>query len=298
MVGGRAKGLMGRFGAGPARRRDGGGAWLRHSLRWLLMLACSMLLVGCGQEILLRDLNERDANELVGVLYASSIESTKVADGKGKTFSVSVRSSDMPRSVAVLRALGLPKSPRANLNEVFRSTGFAPTPFEERVRYLFGLAQELERTVSMMEGVLQTRVHVVTPDGSSKIADLQKSKASIFVSFDDRYDIEALVPRIRKLVSDSIEGLSPTRVEILAIPSRVDLKSVTEVPIRRVLGVRVHKDDMTLLIIEASVVIGLLLLSVGLHLLDMLRPRMRRLDRRQRPVTAASGTVAAAARSE
>jgi hypothetical protein len=65
-----------------------------------------------------------------------------------------------------------------------------------------------------------------------------------------------------------------------------------------VLGVRVHKDDMTLLIIEASVVIGLLLLSVGLHLLDMLRPRMRRLDRRQRPVTAASGTVAAAARSE
>jgi type III secretion protein J len=232
-------------------------------------------------DILLRDLTERDANEIVGVLYSSSIEARKVADAKGKSFSVEVPSGDMPRAVAVLRALGLPKSPRANLNEVFRATGFAPTPFEERVRYLFGLAQELERTISLMEGILQTRVHVVTPDGTSKLADLQQSKASVFVSYDDRFDIDALVPRIRKLVSDSIEGLTPTSVEILAIPSRVDLKSVTEVPIGRILGVRVHKSDIPLLLIEVGVMLGLLVVSVGMHLMDRFRPRVRRLDRRR-----------------
>ena len=150
---------------------------------WALM---ALALTGCGKEMLLRDLTERDANEIVGVLYTSSVEAQKVADAKGKTFAVEVLSSEVPRAVAVLRALGLPKSPRPNLNEVFRSTGFAPTPFEERVRYLFGLAQELERTVSLMEGVLQTRVHVVTPDNTSKLADLQMSKASVHVSYDDR----------------------------------------------------------------------------------------------------------------
>jgi len=252
---------------------------LARILRWCVWALAALVLSGCGKETLLRDLTERDANEIVGVLYTSSVEAQKVADPKGKSFAVEVLSSEVPRAVAVLRALGLPKSPRPNLNEVFRSTGFAPTPFEERVRYLFGLAQELERTVSLMEGVLQTRVHVVTPDNTSKLADLQMSKASVYVSYDDRYDIEVFVPRIRKLVSDSIEGLSPNRVEILAIPSRVDLKAASEVPIKRVLGVRVHKGDANLLLIEISVILGLLVLSVGLHFRALMRHRAR--DRAQ-----------------
>ncbi|NBW48423.1 MAG: EscJ/YscJ/HrcJ family type III secretion inner membrane ring protein, partial [Betaproteobacteria bacterium] len=246
--------------------------------RWLCWAVLALALSGCSREILLRDLNERDANEIVGVLYSSSIEAQKLADAKGKSFSVEVRSTDLARAVAVLRALGLPKSPRTNLNEVFRSTGFAPTPFEERVRYLFGLAQEIERTISLMEGVLQTRVHVVTPDGASKIVDLQQAKASIFVSYDDRYDIELLVPRIRRLVSDSIEGLSPQRVEILAIPSRIDLKQVTEVPISKFLGVRIHKNDYALFVVQIGLLLGLLVVSAGLQLLAYQRRRRAELE--------------------
>ncbi len=241
-------------------------AWRRLLGRCLGLFALLFVLTGCGREVLLRDLTERDANEIVGVLYNSSIEAKKSSDAKGKTFSVEVGSPDFARSVAVLRALGLPKSPRANLNEVFRSTGFAPTPFEERVRFLFGLAQEIERTISLMEGVLQTRVHVVTPDVGSKLVDLQQSKASIFVSYDDRYDIELLIPRIRKLVSDSIEGLTANRVEILAIPSRVDLRQISEVPLSRFLGVRIHKSDFPLFLFEIGVILGLLVLSAGLQL--------------------------------
>jgi type III secretion protein J len=246
---------------------------LMQILRYLGMGVLFLLLSACSTEILLRDLNERDANEIVAVLYTSSIDAQKIVDAKGKSFAVEVRSSDIARSVAVLRALGLPKSPRTNLNEVFRSSGFAPTPFEERVRYLFGLAQEIERTISLMDGVLQTRVHVVTPDGASKIADLQQAKASIFVSYDDRYDIEFLVPRIRKLVGDSIEGLSPNRVEILTIPSRVDLKQVTEVPISKFLGVRIHKNDFPLLLLETGLVLGLLVLSAGMQIRAIYRRR-------------------------
>ena len=246
---------------------------LVRMLRGVVAVLAVLVLCGCSREMLLRDLTERDANEIVGALYTSSVDARKVADGKGKTFAVEVLSSDLPRAVAVMRALGLPKSPRTNLNEVFRSNGFAPTPFEERVRYMFGLAQELERTVSLIEGVLQTRVHVITPDGASKLTDLQQAKASIYVSYDDRYDLEMLVPSIRKLVSESIEGLSPNRVEILAIPSRVDLKAVAEVPITRVLGARVHKSDSTMLLIEISIILGLLVLSAGLHARHYLQQR-------------------------
>lgn len=238
-----------------------GGRWVRALMGSLLLISLS----GCAREILFHDLTEPDANEIVGVLFSSSIEAKKVTDPKGESFSVQVLSSDLPRAVAVLKALGLPRSPRVNLNEVFPSTGFAPTPFEERVRYLFGLAQEIERTISMMTGVLETRVHVVTPDSDSKLSALQHSKASVYLSYDDRYDIDALVPNIRKLVSDAIEGLDPLRVEVMAVPARVDLKKYSEVPISRLLGVRVHKDDMSLLLIEVAIILGLLTISTGLH---------------------------------
>lgn len=253
--------------------KDGMTGLSRRLLCWGAFVIAALFLTGCGRETLLRDLTERDANEIVAVLYSSSVEATKAVDPKGKSFSVDVPSADLARAVSVLRALGLPKSPRANLNEVFRATGFAPTPFEERVRYLWGQAQELERTISLMEGVLQTRVHVVTPDGGNKRVDMQTSKASVYLSYDDRYDIEILVPRIRKMVSDSVEGLVTNQVEILAIPSRVDLKVVTEVPLKRVVGVRVHRSDANLLLIEISVVLGLLVMSVGLHLSVILRRR-------------------------
>jgi len=256
---------------------------LARAGKWLAWIVLAMGLSGCSKELLFHDLTERDANEIVGVLFGSSIESEKVVDPKGKSFSVRVLRSDLPRAVAVLRALGLPRSPRTNLNEVFPSSGFAPTPFEERVRYLFGLAQEIERTISMMTGVLETRVHVVTADGTSKLASLQEAKASVYVSYDDRYDIDALVPSIRQLVSDSIGGLDPIRVEVLAIPTRVDLKSVSELPIKRVLGVRIHRDDMALFLVEVSVLLGLLCMSMGLHFNFFRRQRAHHKARRGKP---------------
>lgn len=244
-------------------------AFKARRTRWHSLVLTTLLsfgLSGCSKEVLFHDLTEPDANEIVGVLYSSSIEAEKVVVDNAESFSVRVLSSDLPRAVGVLKALGLPRSPRANLNEVFPSSGFAPTPFEERVRYLFGLAQEIERTISMMTGVLETRVHVVTPDTDSKLEALQQSKASVYLSYDDRYDIDTLVPNIRQLVSDAIEGLNPLRVEVLAIPTRVDLKNISEVPIRRVLGVRVHKDDMPFFLIGVSIVLGLLTTSTALHL--------------------------------
>ena len=240
-------------------------------LKKLLVIVCMLCLAACSQEVLLRDLTEQDANEIVAVLSASSIEAKKVADPKGKSFSVMVQSSEMARSISVLKALGLPKAPRPSLNDVFRSTGFAPTPFEEKVRYLYGLAQELERTISLMDGILNTRVHVVIPDQESKNVDMQQAKASVFVSYDDRYDIEQYIPKIRKLVSDSIEGLTPDRIEILTIPTRVDLRQITEVPITSFMGVRIHKDDFWMYLVEWAVLLGVLGLAIGMLAADYMR---------------------------
>jgi type III secretion protein J len=122
-----------------------------------------------------------------------------------------------------------------------------------------------------MEGILNTRVHVVIPDQESKNPDMRQAKASVFLSYDDRYDIEQFVPKIRKLVSDSIEGLTPDRIEILTIPTRVDLRQITEVPITSFMGVRLHKDDFWIYLIEWGLLLGVLGLAIGMIASEYMR---------------------------
>lgn len=216
---------------------------MRH-LRLLLLSLCAVILAACSsQEVLLRDLTERDANEVIGALYTSSIDAEKVAENKGKSYAVKVRSSDLARSVAVLKALGLPKAPRTSINDVFKPSGFAPTPFEERVRFIYGTAQELERTLSLIDGVQNTRVHVVIPEQNKRAKEKSPAKASVLIHFDDRYDLNYQVPKIRKIVAEAIDGLEPENVEILLTPTKVELDKVATVPVVNFMGVRVHRDD-------------------------------------------------------
>lgn len=220
----------------------------------LLWLGLCFVLVACSsQEVLLRDLTERDANDVIGALYTSSINAEKVVENKGKSFAVKVRSSDLPRAVSVLKALGLPKANRPSINDVFKSSGFAPTPFEERIRFIYGTTQEIERTISLIEGVLNTRVHVVIPEQNKRAKEVAQAKASVLINYDDRYDLSPQLPKIRKIVAESIDGLSSENVEILVTPTKVQLEKVASVPIVNFLGVRIHRDDFILFMVLFSI---------------------------------------------
>ena len=228
-------------------------------MKKLLAIGLVCLLAACSsKEVLLRDLTERDANEIMSVLFMASIDADKAADPKGKSFSVQVRNTDTARAVAALRAVGLPRPPRPSINDVFKSSGFAPTPFEERVRFAYGNAQELERTLSLMDGVLQARVHLVIPEGAKRGQALSDAKASVFLAYDDRYNLELSSPKIRRLVAESIEGLSPDHVEVFLTATKLDMKKISSVPLTSFMGVRVHGDDFGWFVALVSVLVGVI----------------------------------------
>ena len=240
-------------------------------LKKLLLIGAVLLLSACGsKQTLLRDLTERDANEIIGVLFMASIDASKAADPKGKSFSVEVRSSDEPRAIAALQSVGLPRAARPSINEVFKSSGFAPTPFEERVRFAYGIAQELERTLSLMEGVLQARVHLVIPEGAKRGQTMADAKASIFLSHDSRYNLELATPKIRRLVAESIAGLSAENVEVLLTSTKLDVKKINSVPLTSFAGVRVHADDFDMLVAFVSLLVALTAILAALQLRPVL----------------------------
>jgi type III secretion protein J len=228
----------------------------------LAIATLCLLLAACGKDtVLLRDISERDANEIVATLYTAGIAASKSADAKGKSFSVTVANDDFARGIAVLHAQGLPREARPSLSDVFKTGSFAPTAFEERVRFIYGVSQELERTISYMEGALMVRVHVVIPEPSRRRDVTPIPSASVFVNYDDRVRFDVQVPRIRKMVSESIEGLDETNVDVLAVPVKVDLAKLAAPPSVDFLGFSVPPGAapvLTALVAAIVVCLGLL----------------------------------------
>lgn len=231
----------------------------RLSLALTAVLAC-LFLVGCSsKDVLLRDISERDANEIVATLFMHQITSEKTADAKGKAFTVSVDQGELAKAVAILHAQGLPRDNRPSLNEVFKQSGFAPTPFEERVRFIYGVSQELERTIAYMPGVITVRVHIVVPEKVSRRQEAQVPSASVLINHDSKTALAIQVPNIRKLVAESVEGLNEDRVEVITVPMEVNLAQIKATPVTSVGGLKIHTKDMGVL----SFLVGVVIVLIG-----------------------------------
>ncbi len=183
----------------------------------LLVLA----LAGCNSSSeLYAGLSERDANDITAALSDHGIDARKTALGK-QLFSVSVPASDFSRSVALLHAVGLPNSSFTRMGDVFKKDGMISTPTEERARFLYALSQELESTLSQIDGVVLARVHPVLPERVVPGEPVLPSSCSVLIKHVPGWDTAAYEPRIRKLVLASIPGLAdtPEKVAVVFVPS-------------------------------------------------------------------------------
>ena len=184
-----------------------------------MAFSVSFLAVGC-KEVLYHDLSEREINHAVSILRKYCIFAGKES-AAGGVYNLIVGSEDFTKAVMVLRSVALPARQYDNLGKLFQPSGLVPTPFEEKVRYSYGLSQEVEQTLSLMEGVLVVRAHVamdVSSEGSNKKND-DSSRVSVYIRYDDTYDVHSLVPQIKQVVSDSVYNVNYDGVVVLALPS-------------------------------------------------------------------------------
>ncbi|HSI60074.1 MAG TPA: type III secretion inner membrane ring lipoprotein SctJ [Ideonella sp.] len=182
---------------------------LRGGLAALVLIALS----ACGEQELYAKLDERQANEMVAVLQLAGIPAEKAAREGGYT--VSAPQSEFARAVQTLRAMGLPREDFDSLGKVFKREGFVSTPLEERSRLVHALSQELSRTVSSIDGVVLARVTLAMPEKHPLSDKVVPSSASVLIKHRPGLDVEALVPKIRALVVNSVEGLPYDSVTVV-----------------------------------------------------------------------------------
>ncbi|CCB66712.1 type III secretion system inner membrane ring lipoprotein SctJ [Hyphomicrobium sp. MC1] len=201
---------------------------------WFALFLACLFLAGCGSQIeLFGSLDEREANEVLAVLMRAGIGAEKIP-GKNNVSAIRVDQASVARAIELLDAAGLPRDRFASIGDLFKREGLISSPSEERVRYMYGITQELSRTLTNIDGVLNARVHVVLPNNDPGSA-AQPASAAVMIRYAPGAAVVNIVPRIKELVVNSIEGLSYDRVSVVMVRASEDLQTViaatrTEVP--------------------------------------------------------------------
>jgi type III secretion protein J len=195
-----------------------------HTLaRWCLIVAASLLLCACRTD-LLTQVSENDANEVLDALYGVGIDAGKVQAGD-KMFTVQVAEARMGDALRVIQERGLPRPRHSDLGVLFKKEGLVSTPSEERVRFIYGVAQQLSASLTQIPGVLYASVQPVMPSNDPLADKVKPASASVLIKHDPNANVEALRPAIKDHVMRSIEGLNHDNISLTLVaadpPQRV-----------------------------------------------------------------------------
>ncbi|APR96350.1 yscJ/HrcJ family type III secretion apparatus lipoprotein [Pandoraea thiooxydans] len=182
----------------------------------------ALLLAGCQQE-LYTGLTENEANQMVAALANANIAASKVGvdAGDSRSWQVNVGDGDIPAALNVLHAAGLPRPRLTNLGELFKKQGLVATPAEERIRYIYGVSQELSKTLLDIDGVVAARVQVVIPRNDPLSDKVRPSSAAVFIKYRPGIDLRVMAPMVKDLVAHSIEGLTYNNVSLFLTAAQV-----------------------------------------------------------------------------
>ncbi len=113
-----------------------------------------------------------------------------------------------------LSAAGLPEGGKAGY-EILDDVGITTSDEQQRINYQRALEGELSKTISSIEGVEATTVHLVMPEESLFSGDARQPTASVLIKMKAGKEFDSgQVQAVVNLVSSSVEGLSPERVSV------------------------------------------------------------------------------------
>ena len=182
--------------------------------RLACLAALALLASGCDQEARLNtNLEEGQANLIVAALLDAGISAHKSPGDEG-AWNVEVSQSRFAEAANLLEKKGLPRRAFNGVGEVFKKSGMVSSPSEERIRFMDALAQDLARTISGIDGVLDARVHIVLPENDPFARNALPSSAAVALRARYDADLTDYIPSIKGLVKNAIEGLAFEKISV------------------------------------------------------------------------------------
>ena len=182
--------------------------------RMFCWAALALLLAGCDKEAtLFSGLAESQANAALAALLESGIAATKAPGDEG-TWNVMIGEKDFAEAATLCERRGLPRRTFNGVGVVFKKTGMVSSPSEERIRFTDAIAQDPSQTISMIDGVVDARVHVVLPENDPFAKNTLPSSAAVALRSRWDADLTEAIPQVKSLVKNAIEGLAYEKISV------------------------------------------------------------------------------------
>jgi type III secretion protein J len=195
--------------------------------RVTLLVGLSLLSVGCGNETVVHDIDEREANRIIETLADNQISANKLMRDTGRNvfYGISVPAGKKLDAIRVLNQNELPRRKDMGYTEVFKESGLIPTSAEERAKEMAALEGEIERQLKLIDGVLDAQVQIVRPEESALRTTgeaMPTTTASVTIRYlpGDNGAKPLSEPQIRSVVAAGVERLTPDNVVVLMTPVR------------------------------------------------------------------------------
>lgn len=211
----------------------------KKNIKIFFIFVICLLLTGCETNmVIINDVNEREANEIIVFLASKDIHATKVSapstagPGGGASavtlYSISVPDNQATDAMAILNQNGLPRKKGTNLLSLFAKSGLMSSDKEETIRYQAGLAEQIANMIRKIDGVIDADVQLSFPSaeaaapGTPGAAAPQRVTAAVYIKHQGIIDDpnSHLVTKIKRLVAGSVNGLDVNDVTVISDRSR------------------------------------------------------------------------------
>jgi flagellar M-ring protein FliF len=156
------------------------------------------------------NMSPEDAAAVVAKLKAQKIPYRLANDGSA----VEIPQKHLDDVRLDLASEGLPRGGNSGF-ELFDKTQLGESEFGEQLRFTRALQGELERTISHLESVTDSRVHLALPERRLFATDAVQPSASVELTLARATPTAREVRAIVHLVASAVPGLTPDRVTVI-----------------------------------------------------------------------------------
>lgn len=184
-------------------------------LKKLLLISFIGLLLGCDNQLLLSNLNQRQSNEVLALLQEHGVEANRKHDNKSGD-SIRVAPNNFVIAVDLLRQYNLPSKDPVEIIQAFPGDSLVASPQAERTRLLSLIEQRLEQSLLAIPHVVNARVHVSYPlNGNGTVKQAQK--ISSLVTYSGNEDPKMMMNKIKLFLNSSFADTSYDNVSVVIV---------------------------------------------------------------------------------
>lgn len=234
----------------------------------------AVFLVGCKQDVLLKGLDQQQANEVIALLLRNNIKVDK-NEIKKEGYSLSVSSQDFSASVDLMNTYGLPRPPAIDIAQMFPADALVSSPRAEKARLYSGIEQRLEHSLLSISGVVSARVHV-SYDMRSTDGDRKRSAVhlSTLLNHDNSItDTTLLISDVKRFLKNSFEDVNYDNISVV-------LSKINDVQRHAPVSIQATKSNTPTWLISLGVVTVALLAAMLLFISQSHHAVMGKLKKR------------------